>query len=608
MSDTYTQITQLVVEVLEIPLTAESHMTQAAVEAAIMSWESQARVSQAAIEVVMTGRPPMMLKDVLTDLAERVGLEANDFDFSTATQPVSGFLVTSRSAARDIISSILQFYFVDLIEVDGKLVSVNRGEATPIAIPEADLGAVVLPGTTPPRLETTRRQNVEIPWKVDLEYFSIESIEQRAVQSASRQDIEGSQEQRSVSGQIVLGDTKARQIAEALLYDAWMQRVGFKLFLPPKYLGLVPADVITLPTDQLARVVSSLVAPFGVIELEAVAEDPSILTQIAEGEGPANRGPDFWNIGNILVMAWNGNALRNEDTDSLGIYVAVVNDADDWDGCSIYSSTDGGTTYQKKMSISRVFAMGETQSALPAWDIDQLDVLDETNTLVVKVEGGTASALTTTSEAEARAGDNACLVGNEALHFCTVESLGGGVYRLTDLIRGRRGTDAFWDDHEEVEPFVVLTDRIRRVSIPEQFLEATVLMKAVPGGESVDDVSPHPIEMLGREYIPYAPYEVVGTWVADDILIDWTRRDRNDGDIRTSVPLSEESESYEIDIMDGEVAARTLTSTTPTVTYTTAQQVEDFSGLQAEITVRVYQMSGAMGRGYTHDVVLAAGS
>ena len=70
------------------------------------------------------------------------------------------------------------------------------------------------------------------------------------------------------------------------------------------------------------------------------------------------------------------------------------------------------------------------------------------------------------------------------------------------------------------------------------------------------------------------------------------------------VPVNETSESYEIDVMDGVDAVRTLTSTSPTKVYTAAQQITDFGSYQNPCTFRIYQMSAAVGRGFVYEVSL----
>lgn len=63
------------------------------------------------------------------------------------------------------------------------------------------------------------------------------------------------------------------------------------------------------------------------------------------------------------------------------------------------------------------------------------------------------------------------------------------------------------------------------------------------------------------------------------------------------MPLNEESERYEVDIMDGTAVVRTIVVTTPMAIYTAAQQVADFGSPQAAVSVRVLQLSAAIGRG-----------
>ena len=44
---------------------------------------------------------------------------------------------------------------------------------------------------------------------------------------------------------------------------------------------------------------------------------------------------------------------------------------------------------------------------------------------------------------------------------------------------------------------------------------------------------------------------------------------------------------------------RTLTASTPTVTYTNANQVTDFGSGQTVLYLKIYQLSAIVGRGYS---------
>jgi hypothetical protein len=65
------------------------------------------------------------------------------------------------------------------------------------------------------------------------------------------------------------------------------------------------------------------------------------------------------------------------------------------------------------------------------------------------------------------------------------------------------------------------------------------------------------------------------------------------------VPLGEDIELYDAEIMNGGVVVRSfLALSTPTFTYNTAQQIADFGSIQTSVSVRVYQLSTIIGRGY----------
>jgi len=65
------------------------------------------------------------------------------------------------------------------------------------------------------------------------------------------------------------------------------------------------------------------------------------------------------------------------------------------------------------------------------------------------------------------------------------------------------------------------------------------------------------------------------------------------------VPLGESSQAYEVDIRNaGDTATlRTIKATTPTVSYTAAQQTTDGLTPGNPVVLRVFQISATVGRG-----------
>jgi hypothetical protein len=95
-----------------------------------------------------------------------------------------------------------------------------------------------------------------------------------------------------------------------------------------------------------------------------------------------------------------------------------------------------------------------------------------------------------------------------------------------------------------------------------------------------------------------------------DLTIRWTRRSRSlaaDTWGTGDVPLAEDSETYEVEIRDGSIVKRTLTTTTTSVLYTGAQQTADWGaplGPGQSLAIRIFQLSALIGRGAWRSVTL----
>ena len=70
------------------------------------------------------------------------------------------------------------------------------------------------------------------------------------------------------------------------------------------------------------------------------------------------------------------------------------------------------------------------------------------------------------------------------------------------------------------------------------------------------------------------------------------------------IPLSEESELYEVDILDGSTVVRTIKISSPTASYSAADQTTDFGSAQSSIDVKIYQLSAVVGRGYAAEAAV----
>ena len=238
---------------------------------------------------------------------------------------------------------------------------------------------------------------------------------------------------------------------------------------------------------------------------------------------------------------------------------------------------------------------------------------DKINTLEVRLRDPDGQ-LASVSDLQLLNGRNAALVvdadgGAELIQFRDVTPLGNDIYQLSTLLRGRRGSEARLA-HAAGAVIVVLEDDGALFTEPLGLIGQPLRYRGVGRGEAFDEADTVTQTLRGTDLKPYAPAHVAGAWDGSGITLSWRRRTRIGGDWRDgtgTVPLAEAAEAYEVDILDsaGDVV-RVLETATPQVLYPTADAEADFGSMPATLTLRVHQISAAVGRGFPATAILSA--
>lgn len=297
----------------------------------------------------------------------------------------------------------------------------------------------------------------------------------------------------------------------------------------------------------------------------------------------------------------NVNAVRDADALDAGFYAAGCGfDPVNWRGASLYVSTDGGASYSLVRSISTAATMGYANDVLP--DFAGGNIPDEISRVNVTMRNGTLSS---TDFDGLLAGTNMAIIGDEIVHFRTATLEADGTYTLSGFLRGRRGSEHAMGTHAIADRFILLnTSNVYRVAQVTSDIGVEKSYKAVSSGSTLALATEKLFTNEGAGLKPYAPVQLGGGRDAsNNLTINWTRRNRISGEWRDSVdvPMSETSESYEVDIYSDNTYAtvvNTLTSTTPTVAYSAATQTGDGLTPGATVYFKVYQLSDTVGRGY----------
>jgi hypothetical protein len=537
----------------------------------------------------------VQLPDLVAALCTDAGF--TDYDVSGLEGLVTGFAVTDTMSVRDALGPLMAAFFFDGVESEGRIRFVMRGRAEPLAVGEGDL---VL-GEEGFGFSLQRAQETDLPNVSRVAY--LDANEYRQAVTESRRLVTLSDRVATSSLPLVLGAGEASGIGERLLQDAWVMRERAEFSLPPSQLALDPADEVLLTVSgRTRRLRVTEIDDSGARKMEAVATDPSVYETsiVAIRAGGPIQIPG--RPGRALV-AFLDVPLLTESQDPNAPLVAAF--ADPWPGTVQVLMSPTAANFVLNTSLTRPASMGETTQAF--WS-GPLNRWDRINALCVRLFHGT---LASADDASVFAGANALALQNadgewEIVQFGTAGLVASNEWRLTGLLRGRRGTESAMRDPVAAGARVVLLDQaVAQLRLPagEARLSHTYIYG--PAGLPLADPAfqAETLAFSAAALVPPAPCHVRHAWNPDGSLtISWRRRDRAPAADRLTLaetPLSETLESYDLEILAGAAVVRSFAAVSQhSQIYTAAQQAADFpGGLPNPLVVQVYQRSSALGRG-----------
>jgi hypothetical protein len=564
-------------------------------------------------EVCTVNALSITLGSIVRDVCLRCGLTEDQIDVSDLTELVDGYALGTVMSGRDAISPLRSFGFFDCVESEGVLKWPTRGKAAVATLTADDLAAHESGSGRPASMETSRTQEVDLPRRLRVHYAQTAQNYESGEQSASRISV-GADEVRDIEVAVAMSHQKAAQIADVLLYDSWISRNRHQLTLDQSFVYLDPADAITAPVDgrqERMRIVDIEHRLPGLIRISAVRDDDGVYTSYALGTPTAGAGTGgaVSGAGTADMALLDLPALRDADDDA-GYYVAVNSSGSTFGGAVVMRSPDGGTTFDQVGVVSTPAIMGTVSTALAT---GPTTIIDEGNALLVTLSDD--SELESISETSLLAGLNAAVIGShgrwEVIQFRDAELTDdtSNVWTLTGLLRGRRGTEWAVGTSQDDDRFVLLDSSIIRVAMNASSIGAERVHRAVLSGTSIDTADDYDFTGEGGALKPFSVVDVQGERAGGDLVITFIRRSRLGQELPSGadIPLNEETESYECDILTDLITRavlRTLTSSSETFTYTAAQQTADFGSPPASVDLEIFQRSAVVGRGHATEATL----
>lgn len=540
------------------------------------------------------------LAAIISELSERAGLAVSDINVSRLAAQVEGYVIVAPQSVRACIEQLEKAYMFDSAESDYTLKFIPRGQSSDATLSSDELA--VQPDKRGDVIQITRQQEVELPKRVNVIYLNRLADYQPNTQYAERAYTE-SYEVMTLDIPVVISDQQARNIADISLYTKWVERHRYSFLLPIKYATLEPGDVVQIDTTNVShqlRMKQVKLLSKNLLFVDAVAEDAAAYDFYSPAAESTQNRLENQTVSATALELLDIPALPSDDVYVAKMRIAASGLAENWRGAALFRSDNAGASYNRVIDTPRGASIGVTVDAL---GIGVTNRFDEVSEVTVQFIGEVE--LESITELAILNGANSMLIGDEIIQFQNAELLAPSKYKLTRLLRGRLGTDHAISTHTSIERVVLLDSGLVSQNMSLSLLYLSRLYKCVSVGDTLANTAAESFTYGGVYLKPYSPVSLATSLQGSgDISLSWIRRTRGQGEWQDSVdvPLNEDSEQYEIDVLDGVTLKRTISATTQSLTYTLAEQTADFGAAANNFTFRVAQRSAQVGRGYTSDI------
>lgn len=533
----------------------------------------------------------VQLDDIAEDIILDCGVPPAKIDVTALTDTINGYVRDGRMQGRDALEPLRKVGFFDLIHSNKQIKAVKRGGAAVKTISYEEL-VMGDDGILP--LGSSVSEDQDLASTIEVLYNDPAVNNEINRQGAVRPT--------QITGDIVeeripvsMAAATARRIAEVMLYAGGSQRNAISLPLSRKHIDLEDSDAFnfTWPDATTSRMVAmkhDYQFPLA-LTIEAVEEDASAYANTAVGID-AGWIPPRPTFAGSLAISLLDIPILSDTHDTQGMYVVISADGVQTGTAGLFESVDNGVTYNS-VGTYALQTSGYASTALASYTGLSWDT---TSVVRVTIGSGTLESYT---DIQVLNGRGAAILGNEMIQWRSATLVSALTYDLSILLRGRRGTEWAIGTHSAGERFVPLTSATPRLG--QGALGQARLYKAGLLGSNIADASPVSFKnsQVGKK--PFAPVYITGTRDGSlNLTGTFMRRSRigSAWGSNIEIPLGEDLEKYEIDIMSGAVVKRTILATVQSFSYTAAEQTTDFGSAQSSILVNVYQMSLIVGRGY----------
>jgi hypothetical protein len=284
----------------------------------------------------------------------------------------------------------------------------------------------------------------------------------------------------------------------------------------------------------------------------------------------------------LLDLPWLGTGVAT----SPAVYAVAAGTQPGWRRAGLLQSNDGGLTYDDIGATAAPAIMG---IAITSLGPTAGQGFDTHNSVAVDLLHS-AMILSPSTPDGLIAGRNLALLGDELIQFERADPISATRYRLSGLLRGRRGTEAAMATHSIGERFILIeTEAMLPLAVPIE--AATISIQAQGLGDTL--AAQRQIDVKRNALIALSPVHLTATRLpSGDTEIRWTRRSRDGWHWvdHVDAPLGEDGERYRITLTPGAGASRSEAVSNPSFIYSAAARTADYAAGASNVTIEVRQL------------------
>lgn len=555
------------------------------------------------------------LAQAVQEISQFNGLDITDIDVTElASDEIRGYIVNNESSGRGVLEQWSYIYNFAEVESEYKIKFRKNGNTSIKTIYAKDLGVKNYGADIDfeDMLSTTRADEKSLPRTVSLTYCNQDFDYENDTQV---EKIIGISSDNNISNEspVVLIAQEAKEVVSRAAYTTIINRDSFEFSVNYDFIELEPLDVVTLIKDDSTFniKITKIERNGGIIKISGVSEDATVYTQDKVVGFTTTRPTQTIKIlSNSKGIYMDTPAVRNNDLNDAGFYCAAVpqNTALSWPGAILLSSPSSLDGYKEEKTFETRPRFGVCTSILSNWAYG--NTIDYYNSVDVQLNN--ELTLTSCTETELLNFENLCKIGNEFLCFKNATLIGTNKYRLDTFLRGRFNTEDSISTHAAGDSFILFeaNGSVNNINQDISQVGLSKYYKMTTFEQYVEMTSPDTFTNQGLRTQCYPIFNLISLRMLNGTInFGFNKRVRGKA---TSLDQNNDvydvdGDVYEVDIYNGSgytTVLRTIKLQTTTGSYSTADQVSDFTANQATVYVKIYKLNkwGYRGKVFTSTI------